>query len=403
MWRSLRRGDGAMTAPVPVDGPLVGLKYAAVVTVDGELRFCGTTARSRHSRCYDTESVATCQQGHDHRPPAWSCTCGFYAHTTDRELEQSWGDLRRPYWARLVVELSGRVVEHERGWRASRQVVLEASWEDRCETCTERPADGFGPSDRLPGAVVPRCRHCAGDQWMPVNVVAGRLGTDVRLVPARPATLSPELGASVARSTWLRQILTRGSVLLGAGVIVTGLVALSGETATSDRQPDLLASLRPHVDVWSPEATARGIAEHVDGAGRRAIVIADTGDPTLATIEEPVDEATSTAGAGPGVLGPIHDAAADLRARRPVVSAIALFEGVPDVPPPAGPGPGEGASPGTAVGPGSTARCRIVLVRPTVPAMNWSVLASPAGTLEDCVRDATRSRAPHVVTPSEAQ
>ncbi len=382
MWRALRGADGPSAPTVAIDGPLIGVKYAAVLAVDGELRFCGTTARSRHSRCYDTDAIATCQQGHDHRPPAWGCTCGFYAHATDQQLVQSWGELRRPYWARLVVELSGRVVEHDRGWRSSRQVVLEASWEDRCETCTTRRADGFGPSDRLPGAVVPRCRTCAGDAWRSVSDVAGSLGTDVRLLPATEAA---PVGVPVAPATtrpWGRRVLSRAVVLAAIAMASTALVALGGGPRATSDPSDLVQQLDPHVDLWDPAETARRLADRFDGTGRRAIVLAEQGDPALLDSGEQVETAAAV-GEGPrsvlgGSIGARRVVAADERARQPVVTAIALFE------------PGEPAT-------SETSPCRIVLLRPGLPPRSWAVVPTAASTLDACVDDAKRTRAVRAV------
>ena len=122
------------------DGPLQGVKYGAVVSVDGVLRFESTTRRAQHSRCYDVESKAICQLGMDHVVPSWACTCGFYAMPDEEALAAAWGEARLSHWAVLRVEVSGRVIEHERGWRASRQVVIEA--------CLGGPLPSLRPAGR---------------------------------------------------------------------------------------------------------------------------------------------------------------------------------------------------------------------------------------------------------------
>lgn len=86
--------------------------------------------------------------------PSVSCTCGFYAWNTLAAANE-WGSYARPNVWR--VELSGVVIEHERGWRAERCTLVEQLRPgDPVETLHElgqattrqvRLATGWGPYD----------------------------------------------------------------------------------------------------------------------------------------------------------------------------------------------------------------------------------------------------------------
>lgn len=69
-----------------------------------------------------------------HEPPGLHCTCGFYA-VMDRSLLEGIGTVT------LDVEMSGRVIVCERGYRAQHQRVLRARIEG-CHLCGE-PITGF--------------------------------------------------------------------------------------------------------------------------------------------------------------------------------------------------------------------------------------------------------------------
>ncbi|MFN0092343.1 MAG: hypothetical protein ACKVWR_19080, partial [Acidimicrobiales bacterium] len=188
-------GGYASTIDAPfAHGPLEprrGVKYALVTPVGDELRLRALVRRSRHSPCYDADACAYCQQGADHRAPDWDCGCGFYAVADDTQLREVMGAYRQPHWARLEVELFGRVIEHERGWRASRQVTLSAAWPNVCRRCSG-PASGFTRGDTVDGpALSPCCPACGGGGFLPIVQVIEQLGIEVRLTPPAPGELVP--------------------------------------------------------------------------------------------------------------------------------------------------------------------------------------------------------------------
>lgn len=76
---------------------------------------------------------AFCGAGQRHPAPDPGCGCGFYSVPLDLPLfNQSRNDLFE-----MLVELSGTVVEHTRGFRAYHQRVLEIRL-PRCQDCGER-------------------------------------------------------------------------------------------------------------------------------------------------------------------------------------------------------------------------------------------------------------------------
>ena len=69
---------------------------------------------------YGAVARATCAL-EDHDAPDADCSCGFYAVADDTQLWRLGAD--EPELAVLDVELAGRVIEHDHGYRASDQVV----------------------------------------------------------------------------------------------------------------------------------------------------------------------------------------------------------------------------------------------------------------------------------------
>jgi hypothetical protein len=140
--------------------------------------------------------------------PDLACTCGFYALTgATRRLR--WARVLRSAWASrlararrvqdqvlapavLDVELLGRVVVYERGYRASHQRVLSAAVDARCFACGHR-ATGFGaPALTGNGNNVPLRSTCGCR--MPVRWslqdVCNLVGTEVRWDPDRKPLLT---------------------------------------------------------------------------------------------------------------------------------------------------------------------------------------------------------------------
>lgn len=119
--------------------------------------------------------------GDTHPAPVVDCTCGFYA-MRDREAVEPVGGI-----AVLEVELSGRVIRHERGYRAERQRVMSVAVDRLCwgwleNGCTAEPV---GLSYRR-AQVVPTCQEHSEGRSASLLEVAGVLGTEVRWGEAPP-------------------------------------------------------------------------------------------------------------------------------------------------------------------------------------------------------------------------
>ena len=104
------------------------------------------TARVAHATC----ALA------DHDAPDADCSCGFYAVADDTHLWRLGAD--EPELAVLDVELAGRVIEHDHGYRASHQRVTHVRFHGVCVRCGKR-AETF--AHRRFGSLVPSCRRCA--------------------------------------------------------------------------------------------------------------------------------------------------------------------------------------------------------------------------------------------------
>lgn len=90
-----------------------------------------------------------------HTAPDWSCTCGFYAVPLADPLPYN------TWHVDLLVELSGTVIEHETGYRAGHQRLVEARI-PACGLCS-LPTDGV----RLGESPLGRCsRHMIDGAWL---------------------------------------------------------------------------------------------------------------------------------------------------------------------------------------------------------------------------------------------
>jgi hypothetical protein len=129
---------------------------------------------------YGARAVASCALA-DHDSPAPDCSCGFYAVADESQLWRLGAD--EPELALLEVELAGRVIEHEHGYRASDQRVVGVRLHGVCVRCG-RQAVTF--SQRRFGALVPSCRRCARHAVEPADVSAS-LEAPVRFTTDDPA------------------------------------------------------------------------------------------------------------------------------------------------------------------------------------------------------------------------
>lgn len=116
--------------------PLVGYKAAELLLQadTGAVQFFGLTVGG----AYPTDSQADCV-----RPgcnaPAEGCSCGFYAFRDPVDavalLAGPLGGAGVRPLALLTVDLHGRVLEYERGFRAQRQTVTALRLADGCDRC----------------------------------------------------------------------------------------------------------------------------------------------------------------------------------------------------------------------------------------------------------------------------
>ena len=133
---------------------------------------------------YAANDAAVCPM-HDHEAPQAECTCGFYAVETDDDLWRLGGC--EPDLAVLDVDLAGRVIAHEHGYRASHQHVRRVTVGSACTQCG-KPAVTL--RRQWFGALSPACaRHAK--QALSVEQASAALGVTVEfsreaLAPAPP-------------------------------------------------------------------------------------------------------------------------------------------------------------------------------------------------------------------------
>ena len=115
-----------------------------------------------------------------HDAPDADCSCGFYAVADEGQLWRLGAD--EPELAVVEVELSGRVIEHDHGYRASHQRVRAVRVHGVCVRCGGR-AEVFG--SRRFGGLVPACRRCAR-RPIDASTVSDALGVPVRFTTDDP-------------------------------------------------------------------------------------------------------------------------------------------------------------------------------------------------------------------------
>lgn len=118
------------------------------------------------------EQLARCTRDVTHQAPVLGCSCGFYAVPIGVATPRWFEDLS----VDLLVELSGRVIEHETGYRAQHQRILEVRV-NRCP-CGDVPSR-LGQSGRYH-----RCDRCLSNMWgldVPLGVDLGELSRLLQL------------------------------------------------------------------------------------------------------------------------------------------------------------------------------------------------------------------------------
>lgn len=126
---------------------------------------------------YTATAMATCAVDMPHPAPDPDCTCGFHAFTHWRRARR---ELRRRYRCAVLlhVEGFGAAIEHEHGWRASRQEVLTVWLRAACVACG-RPTAGLRPCADVWSSA---CGRCAGSALRTPATLAQEWGTEVRIL-----------------------------------------------------------------------------------------------------------------------------------------------------------------------------------------------------------------------------
>jgi hypothetical protein len=213
---------------------------------------------------YGVVARAVCPlEGHD--APEADCSCGFYAVADDTQLWRLGAD--EPELAVLDVELAGRVIEHDHGYRASDQHVRSVRFHGACVRCGRR-AEVFG--QRHFGGLVPACRKCARRALDPVSV-SEALGVPVEFTSDDPAPAS----LSTRFEFVLAQMLAPVLILL-----VTAAVALASGSGVP------LACGQLAIVVWLvtvPSLLGR-LGERLGIAGTEAVRLQHRWSPVVAAV-----------------------------------------------------------------------------------------------------------------------
>jgi hypothetical protein len=213
---------------------------------------------------YGVVAQATCPlEGHD--APGAECSCGFYAVADDTQLWRLGVD--EPELALLDVELAGRVIEHEHGYRASDQTVRSVRFHGVCVRCGRR-ADVFG--QRRFGGLVPACRRCARRALEPA-AVADALGVPVAFTndDPGPAPLGKRLEFVLA------QLIAPVLILL-----VTAALAL----ATGSGIPLACGQLAIVIWLVSVPSLLAGLGERLGIGGTEAVRLQHRWSPVVAAV-----------------------------------------------------------------------------------------------------------------------
>lgn len=193
-YTAKRTREGARLAVEQADEPIRGWRAAQVVLEGNRYRFQSVIAG--HGS-YDAEAVAACHRNDGyygirismyhseaerrHEAPGEDCSCGFYAVIDPADVE----DLAHGRGTVMIeADLYGRVIVHERGYRAQKQRALSVTIPADCLYCTNAaqpavPVEG--------GPLVFVCeKHLPEDHVLiSSHDLAAKLGTEVRRAEAR--------------------------------------------------------------------------------------------------------------------------------------------------------------------------------------------------------------------------
>ena len=220
----------AVEGPLPVSHetePLRGWRWVRTKQVEGRVLAASIIDHvggdwreaSAHPVLFGPESDAVCQRK-PHPAPALRCRCGFWSVPERRLLEGAVG-VRLSGWALAEVELSGTVIEAERGLRAGHQRILSLTFPDRCEhpECGER-STGLAVTSR--GFLRSGCEDHGGE--LTLVEAAGLLGTETSFGVLSPAPSSDYRQRPALISGTIRTLLgaVAGAPSVGAGASRSG-------------------------------------------------------------------------------------------------------------------------------------------------------------------------------------
>lgn len=132
-----------------------GWRRARLVFSQREQQLCFQALFKKESR-FGMDAEARCLQGRIHPAPHPDCDCGFYAYLRmGSALLHNQAEVSDPL---LKVALWVTLIEHEDGFRAKRQRVMEVHIINVCEKCDTRATLLTRRDDNV---VVPCCTNCA--------------------------------------------------------------------------------------------------------------------------------------------------------------------------------------------------------------------------------------------------
>lgn len=203
---------GQDTCPRPVGlpnetrvGPVTGYKWAYIVRHGDDWMFRGPG----QGHLYLADDEARCRHDPDTPPPHHDHPCGFNAHNEPITRSRPVNTV-----VTLTVELSGRYIRHEHGWRASRQRVTRVELSDECMHCggaAETLTLTVTPHKGLE-ALVSACRlHTADEKEVSVDELAEALNCEVVWAERREQAVGekgpePYQGGSFSGSLAAQQI-----------------------------------------------------------------------------------------------------------------------------------------------------------------------------------------------------
>jgi hypothetical protein len=213
---------------------------------------------------YDAVAEATCPL-RDHDAPDADCSCGFYAVADDTQLWRLGADL--PNLAVLDVELAGRLIEHQHGYRASHQRTLTVRLPGSCTRCG-KPAEML--HHQRFGAIVPACSGCAR-RPITLDAVSDALGVPVTFADAQPAPAPRKRRLEFVAAQMIIPVLL---------LFITAVVAF----ATASTIPLAVGQLGIVAWLVTSSSTMRPLAERLDIAPHESARLRHRWSGLVATI-----------------------------------------------------------------------------------------------------------------------